>query len=173
MRKALAWTACNKLKKIWSSQISRNLKKRLFFATVESVFLYGSETWSINKSLKKKIDGCYTRLLRMALNISWRQRLTNAELYQEIPPVTKKIQRRRMMLSGHCVRHNDECASDLVLWEPIEGTPNRGRKRISYVDNLIEDTGVNNVNELKTLMLGRNLLKARVGNIGRPGDRHR
>ena len=37
IRKAMAWSACNKLKLIWSSNLTRNLKIRLFRATVESV----------------------------------------------------------------------------------------------------------------------------------------
>ena len=43
-RKALAWMACLKLKKIWKSSMSRGMKSRLFLMTVESVLLYNSET---------------------------------------------------------------------------------------------------------------------------------
>ena len=53
IRKALAWTACHKLKKIWTSNLSRKLKVRLFLATVESVLLYGSETWTVSKTYKE------------------------------------------------------------------------------------------------------------------------
>ena len=52
------------MKKIWSSNLRRDLKIRLFLATVESILLYGYETWTITKSLSKLIDGCYTRMLR-------------------------------------------------------------------------------------------------------------
>ena len=31
----------------------------------------GSETWTIYRTLQKRLDGCYTRMLRMALDISW------------------------------------------------------------------------------------------------------
>ena len=44
IRKAKAWKALNGMKEIWKSDISRAVKKRFFFATVESVLLYGSET---------------------------------------------------------------------------------------------------------------------------------
>ena len=44
VRKAMAWKACNKLTKIWKSTLSRNLKIKLFHATVESVLLYGCGT---------------------------------------------------------------------------------------------------------------------------------
>ena len=35
VRKALAWSACHRLKKVWSSKLRRQLKERLFLATVE------------------------------------------------------------------------------------------------------------------------------------------
>ena len=47
-RKAQAWMACNKLGKIWKSSMRRESKVTLFLATVESVFLYSSETWKAN-----------------------------------------------------------------------------------------------------------------------------
>ena len=47
VRKALAWSACHKLRKIWSSTLSKRIKIRLFIVTVDSVLLYGAETWTI------------------------------------------------------------------------------------------------------------------------------
>ena len=102
VRKALAWSACHKLKKVWKSSMNRKLKIRLFLATVESVLLYGSETLTVDKSLQKRLDGWYTRMLRMALDISWTQKLTNIQLYGELPPVSSKVAHRRMLLAGHC-----------------------------------------------------------------------
>jgi hypothetical protein len=32
---------------------------------VESVLLYGSEAWTLTKSIKKSINGTYTRMLRV------------------------------------------------------------------------------------------------------------
>ena len=73
IRKALAWYACHKMKTIWKSKLRRKIKIRVFKATVESVRLYGCQTWTIDKTLEKRIDGCYTRMLRMVLNISWKK----------------------------------------------------------------------------------------------------
>ena len=53
-RIALAWRACNKLNKIWKSPLSRNIKIRLFTSTVESVLLYGCESWTLTCILHKK-----------------------------------------------------------------------------------------------------------------------
>ena len=173
VRKALAWSACQKLRKIWSSLLPRKLNVRLFVATVESVLLYGSEAWTITKTLQKQLDGCYTRILRMAVNVSWRNHLSNEQLYQELPKVSCKVQKSRMRLAGHCVRHSDEAASEFVLWQPVEGRTNRGRRRITYVDNLLQDTGMENTRELRTCMIDRTSWRERVEAVGRPDGRPR
>jgi len=162
VRKALAWVACNKLNRVWKSKLKRIMKVRLFRATVEYVLLYGSETWTLTKTLTQRIDGCYTRLLRAALNISWKSHTTNVELYGNIPPVSQTIKARRLKLAGHCVRHEDEEASKLVLWKPTHGKSNRGRKRIAYTDNLLNDVGAVNINELKSMMEDREIWREEV-----------
>ena len=59
VRKALAWEACHNLNRVWSSPLKRNIKVRLFLATVESVLLYGSNTWTLTKKLEQQLDGTY------------------------------------------------------------------------------------------------------------------
>ncbi|XP_029648391.1 uncharacterized protein LOC115222343 [Octopus sinensis] len=149
-RKALAWRACHKLRKVWSSKLARKLKVRLFLATVESV-LHRAETGTLTKALKKQLDGCYARVLRMALNVSWKSHTTNADLYQGLPKVALKIQHRRMRLDGHCIRHTDEIANKLVIWQPTEGRTKKGKRKMTYINNLRKDTGMEGVQELRTI----------------------
>jgi hypothetical protein len=69
-RKVQAWAAADKLKRVWKApQLSRELKIRLFRATVESVLLYGAQCWSLTIAQIRSLDGTYTRLLRKALNV--------------------------------------------------------------------------------------------------------
>ena len=108
VRKAKAWGACHQMKLVWKSDMRRELKVRLFLATVESILLYGSETWTASQTLAKRIDGCYTRMLRMALNIiDWKERQTNAKVYGHLIRASDKIAERRMRLAGHLARHED------------------------------------------------------------------
>ena len=72
-RKAKAWQALNKMDNIWKSQLSRTIKLLLFLATVVSILLYGSETWSLTVADEKRLDGTYTRMRRMAPNVSWKE----------------------------------------------------------------------------------------------------
>ena len=65
--------------------------------------------------MEKRLDGMNTRMLRMAMNVSWKQHVTNEKLYGDLPKVTTKIAIHRLQLAGHCVRHSEEIASQLVL----------------------------------------------------------
>ena len=115
----------------------------LFQATVETILLYGSETWTITASLKKNIDGCYTRMLWMVLDSNWkdhkRNRVTNADTYGSLQRVSTKIQQWRMQLAGHIARHNKLVGHELLLWEPKHGHSGR-REKLTYLDTLIKDT---------------------------------
>ena len=104
--------------------MARGTKIRRFRVTVDSVFLYGSETWTVTTKVEKSVNGCYTRMLRTALNVQWQQHLNNQELYGSLPRVTETIRVRRLRLTGHCARHTEETASKALLWEPQHRYPN-------------------------------------------------
>ena len=76
VRKALAWRALNGMKSVWNSNLSRSIKVSFFQATVESVLLYGCESWTLKETLRKSLDGCYTRMLPVMLNINWNEHVT-------------------------------------------------------------------------------------------------
>ena len=68
IRKAQAWTAINKLSKIWKApQLCRELKIRVFRATVKAILLYGSQCWTLqlhkNFLLMVPTPGCSAKLL--------------------------------------------------------------------------------------------------------------
>lgn len=163
-RKALAWKSLHKMKKIWRSKINDNLKRRLFVSTVESVLLYGAEAWSLTVNQEKSLDGVYTRMLRMALNVTWKEHILNKDLYAGMPKVSEKIRKRRMGIAGHSVRHQELTATQLILWEPSQGKRKPGRGRTTYIDVLKRDTGISVTDELRTLMLNRVEWRRRIQN---------
>ena len=91
-----------------------------FRSTVESILLYGAETWAMTKTMNSEIDGTYTRLLRHALNINWRQHVTNENLCGDFPKISSVIQQQRLRLAGHCYR-SDKTVTNLILWKPKHG----------------------------------------------------
>ena len=91
--------------------------------------------------MEKKLDSDYTRMLRVVLNKSWRQRPTKQQLYGHLPPITKTIQVRRTRPAGYCWRSKDELISDILLWTPSHERAKAGRPARSYIQQLCTDTG--------------------------------
>ena len=162
MRKALAWKALNGMSSIWKSSMSRDVKIRFFLATVESILLYGCESWTLTVAQEKALDGTYTWMLRTALNIHWSSHTTNEVLYGKLPRLSDKIASRRMQLAGHCYRHPELSTQKLVLWDPTHGQRGRGRPRTTYVDTLLRDSGATTTEELATLMAERKIWRGLV-----------
>ena len=52
-RKVLALKAYHKIIKCWKSNLANTLNIRIGKVTIETILIYGSETWTINKSWKK------------------------------------------------------------------------------------------------------------------------
>ena len=96
-------------------------------------------------------------MLRIALNVSWRDHVRNVNLYAGLPRVSVKVRERRTRLAGHCVRHPELSANPLILWEPTQGTARRGRSRATSISAMRSDTGLglDSINELRTAMLDR------------------
>ena len=63
-RKAQPLAAVHVLHKVSRSFVRRQSKLRVFKTTVESILLYGCESWTLTKTLEKPLDGTYTWLLR-------------------------------------------------------------------------------------------------------------
>ena len=79
------WSALNSLDRVWKASIKKETKLKVFKASVETILLYGSDSWSLNVALSKKLDGSYTKMLRTIHNISWREHITNKSLYGYLP----------------------------------------------------------------------------------------
>ena len=162
IRKGLAWKALNDMDRIWKSNMNPGLKKRFFVATVESILIYGCESWAMNSAMEKSLNGTYTRMLRRALNVHWSSHTPNEELYGELPAVADKIAAKRLQLAGHCHRHPELSTQKVLLWEPTHGHRGRGRPRTSFVDTLKRDTGAKSVSELASMMKDRRVWRNHV-----------
>ena len=119
IRIANARTASNKLTVVWKSSLSRDLRIRFFKASVESVLLYWSENLTLTTALEKHLDGCHTKILRAALNVSCNDHISNKELYRDLSPISTRLSLkvRRLQFSGHCWRSKNETVSHF-FWEP-------------------------------------------------------
>ena len=138
------------------------LKKRFFVATVESILIYGCESWAMTGAMEKSLNGTYMRMLRKIQNVHWSSHTTNEVLYGELPKIADKIAAKRLQLAGHCHRHPELSTQKILLWEPKHGQRGRGRPRTSYVDTLKKDTGAKSTSELASLMEDRDVWRSHV-----------
>ena len=136
----MAWAACNKLDKIWRSDLDRIVKIKIFRAAIELILLYGCETWTLSSKQQCRLDGCYTRLLRSVLNISWKKYQTIETLYGDLPRISTQVKRRGIQFAGHCARATDELVSSFLLWHH-PSTLHRSRK-LTFPDTLSRDTSI-------------------------------
>ena len=99
---------------------------------------------------------------RLYTGYSWRDHVTNEDLYGHLPKVSSKIRERPMSAAGHCVRHKEEEASKVMLWQLQHGQTKRGRPKTTYIHTLLEDTGLGTVGELRTVMLDQSDWRGRI-----------
>ena len=106
------------------------------------------------------------------MNVSWKQHMINEELYGDLPKVTTKIAIYRLRLAGHCVRHPEEIASQLILWQPVCGNAGRGRKTTDFINIIKRDTNLDSMEDIRNVMLDRNWRREFV-NLARLRDQSR
>ena len=120
---------------------------RLFKVSVESI-LYGCGSWTLTKTLTKRINGTYTRMLRKVQSTTWKAHITNKSLYGSHPRLSDIIKRRRLILAGHVSRHKEPACR--VLWTP-DVCRRVGRPNITLTKVLENYTGLE-ANELRMAM---------------------
>ncbi len=133
-RKALPRLTLYKMKRVWRSNLWDALKHSLFVSTVKSILLNGTETWTLTTVQEKALDGTYTHAADGPGHVM-------GETLEKCTPLCGDAEgdrenQRGMALAGHSVWHPELAASPLILWEPVQGKANRGRKRTIYISLL-------------------------------------
>ena len=159
-----AWQALNKMEKIWRSNMNKRLKINFFRATVESVLLYGAESWTLTGRMSDRLDGTYTKMLRAILGVSWKERKTNKELYGNLTKITDTLRIRRLKFIGHCWRRKNELINKILTWVPKHGKRKRGRPAMNYLDQIRNDTGMS-IEELQNTMDDRDKWRKLVADV--------
>jgi len=69
---AMATSSMTKRTTIWKSkEISFPIKLKLYKALIQTILLYGSETWTLTAETAKRIQSFETKCHRKLLGISW------------------------------------------------------------------------------------------------------
>jgi hypothetical protein len=148
-----AKTAFNKKRNLFTCNgINMQLRKHLVKTFVWSVLLYGSDTWTLGEA-EKRIVAFEMWYYRRMLKIPWVDRVTNEEVLwnieEEKPGLRNIMRKRRDVWVGHLIRH--EGLIKTILEDAVEGKNARGRPRLEYIDQILEDTGCPTYKALKRL----------------------
>ena len=142
-RKGLAISSMKSLNKIFKSRnVSTLTKVRIFEAYVSSIFLYNSELWISNKTIKNKIDSFQRRQLRHVLHIKWPRVISNDELYRrtKVKKWSQVIKKRRLSWLGHLLRLNKDTPARIALNEVVKKHPRKvGRSKTTWIDTIKKD----------------------------------
>ncbi len=164
-RKGLAWAAFWKLKNIFQSKtLSYNLKKKIFDTACLPVLLYGCESWILTQKLKESLESYTTNCYRIMLNISYKNKNKNYDIYQswKLQSIVLIIQRRQLRYVGHCFRkEGQQLIKDYVLYTP---NPRHGHKSVGrspmlyqkYIFDIINSDVNPTMNSLRKLAMDRN-----------------
>lgn len=121
------------LTNLWkSSQVTRNLKLRIFKSNVLSTLLYGSETWKVTATITNKLQVFVNRCLRRILKIRWPETISNVDLHKrcKVDRIDVIVKKRKWSWIGHTLRRNN-IASHVLDWNP-QGVRKRGRPKQTW-----------------------------------------
>ena len=86
---------------------------------IESVLLYGEESWTFSNDLYRGLNGIYTRTLKAVVGFTWRDRKTNSKIYGELNNVKSVLTIRRLILIGHMWRRKQELVCQMLIFSNV------------------------------------------------------
>ena len=134
-----AFFASGKLWRVRKPIWSREVKVRLIRACIEPILFYGAQKWTLTATFTKRIDGCYTILLRKALGWTYRGRKTLAEICGCLEKPSQFLQRRRRRRRPLSPQPTS-ARGELCLWEASHKPLRKGKgRRLTYLMQLKND----------------------------------
>jgi hypothetical protein len=142
-RIAMAKTAFNKKKTLFTSKLELYLRKKLVKCYILSIALCGAETWTLRKVDQKYLESFDMLCLRRMEKISWTDRVRNEEVLHRVKEernIVRTIKIRKANWIGHILCRN--CLLKHVIEGKLEGRTEmmgrRGRRRKQLLDDLKE-----------------------------------
>ena len=119
--------------------LNLNLKLRLLRCYVFSVLAYGCESWQFNNNVKRKLQSFEMWCFRRLLKISWRDRVSNANILARLQTERNLIcnlSQRKLSYAGHVLRGSAGILHNIILEGCIAGRRARGRQRGKWSDDV-------------------------------------
>ena len=119
-------------------------RQRILRCYIWSTLLYGSETWTISKTMIRRLTAFEMWSYRKMMKIPWTDKVTNAEVLNRMSTslqLERVIKTRTLKYFGHVMRH--QRLQKFLLEGNLEAKRQRGRPRQTWMDNIKSWTGLN------------------------------
>jgi hypothetical protein len=126
--------------------MSLKLKGKIYRACVQSVMVYGSETWAVKVSNLQQLERTERTMVRWMCGVTMKDRKRSQDLLDclNITGVAECVRRGRLRWFGHVERKRARNNRDWVSRCRellVEGVRGRGRGRKSWMECVEEDMG--------------------------------
>jgi len=170
---AMVMNVMTKLTKLWKNKsISTKTKLRLVKALAWTVATYGCESWTLRKEEEKRIQAFENKCLRKMLRIPWTKLLTTDKVYSTAgttPELLTHLKRGKLAYFGHALRIPENSIEAAVTVGLTDGSRERGRPRLSWLDNITYWTGLNGT-RLLAAARNRNYWQDIIRNCSQPSQ---
>jgi len=117
---------------VWKNRhLSIRTKVRVYEVCVLSILLFGSETWATYLRQESKLSAFHTRSLRYILGKSWKDKMTNKDVFPLTGsgPLSSKLNFLRLLWAGHLNRMPKHRIPQILLHGVLsEGSRQKGLK---------------------------------------------
>jgi hypothetical protein len=123
---------------LWSKNILHKTKKLMYKALVQSILLYGAETWTLNTQQANKLlatEMDFWKSARKSRKVKVRN-VTIREVMEVRKNILEVIEEKRLRWFGHVKRLPENRLPLKVLEWELEGTRRRGRPKERWIEGV-------------------------------------
>ena len=122
----------------------------IYDALIKNSLLYGSETWRLTETNKRRVEATEMDVLRRSSRISRKERIRNVTIRQQIgleEPIIKEIEQNQLTWYGHVQRMTEVRLRKIALKLMPKQKRARGRPKRNWMEGIRKAMNERNLKE--------------------------